>query len=237
MRAILRISSALVYGAVAAIGIALVSRPALLWVRSLGLLHTASPWDVPAGPAYAALGIALVASITALCVATAFGHRFRRRHQASLLALASAAFIVRASSPEPQPPPDPNPALLAALRTAADRLDALWAGTYAPDPAAIDASLAATGFRRFGRPVPVHVRVLPAAEGPQLDALRGDEPGTIYVAVSKDRGAAWLTALGLHGFAQVASGRPGVIEARAGTHSAPDADPMVPSYPRARSAR
>jgi len=75
-------------------------------------------------------------------------------------------------------------------------------------------------------------RILSGAESAQLTPLPDDQPGTIYIAISPDRHSAWLTAVSLTGILQLPSGEPAIAEARSGTHSAPGADPALPSYPR-----
>ena len=66
--------------------------------------------------------------------------------------------------------------------------------------------------------------------GAQRDPLPGDPPGTIYVCISADEQRAWLSALSLEGVL------PATLQARAGTHSAPGRDPLVPAYPGMRPA-
>jgi hypothetical protein len=77
--------------------------------------------------------------------------------------------------------------------------------------------------------------VLSGAEGPQLEPLPGDQPGTIYLSLSRDRQTAWLTALTLDGTLRLPARQPAVIEAHAGTHSLPGRDPALPAYPSTRS--
>lgn len=235
----LRIAYLLVYAAAAALGEALVARPAFLWWRSQGVMETVAAWEVPMGAAFLALAGALALATLGFSIASALGKRLRPAHHAALLILPGLSLWLRAATPAPMPPRDPVPSLLAGLRAAADQLDATWAGRYAPDAAVFASSFAGippTGFRRLFRPSPVHVRVLSGAEGPQLERLEGDEPGTLYVAISRDRSAAWLTALGLRGVLALPSGQPALIEARAGSHSLVGRDPLVPAYPRMRGA-
>ena len=71
-------------------------------------------------------------------------------------------------------------------------------------------------------------------EGPRIDPPVGDLPGTIYLEISTDRTAAWITALSLRGVLRLSSGKPALIEAHAGTHSLPGRDPLVPAYPGMR---
>jgi len=101
-----------------------------------------------------------------------------------------------------------------------------------PLPKSVLAQVRPPPFRRLGRQVPLHARILSGAESAQLTPLPDDQPGTIYVAISLDRHSAWLTAVSLTGILQLPSGRPAIAEARSGTHSAPGTDPALPSYPR-----
>lgn len=229
----LRIVYLLAYAALAALGEALVARPALLWLRGQGLLHAALPWDVPLGGL--ALALALLVALLTLWLAldAALGHRPRVPLHLAFLMLLAICWASRNFSGEPRPPRDPVPALLDGLRAAAGELDRDFRGSYAPDAAQLNSALAQVsppGFRRLGRPIPLHARVLSGCDGPQLEALPGDDPGTIYVAISKDRRAAWLTALSLHGVL-----RKQRIEAHEGTHNLPGRDPLVPAYPGMKS--
>jgi hypothetical protein len=74
-----------------------------------------------------------------------------------------------------------------------------------------------------------------ASDAAQTEALADDSPGTLYVALSKDRKSAWLTALSLRGVLKLPSGKPAQLELHAGTHSLPGRDPLVPLYPGMRS--
>src|SRR5438132_11226754 len=47
------------YGALAALGEALVARPALTWVRAQGIFHTTLAWEVPSGALLAVAPAAL----------------------------------------------------------------------------------------------------------------------------------------------------------------------------------
>ena len=152
-------------------------------------------------------------------------------HLAFLL-LIGICLAVRSASGEPRPR-DPAPALLEALRAAAARLDQGYSGLYAPDAAEFASALARIprpGFRRLGRDIPLHARILAGSGGPQLEPLPGDEPGTIYVSISKDRQSAWLTALSLDGVLALPSGGAAIAVARRGTHAAPGADQGLPAY-------
>jgi hypothetical protein len=240
MRFVLRIAYLAVYATFAAVGEGLVARPALLWLRGQGILGAALPWEVPFGAL--ALTLAALVALATLWLASgaALGRRPRVPQHAAFLILLGACLALRAATPAPSPPRDPGPALLQGLRAAAEEIDRDFHGAYAPDASQIDGALAriaSPGFRRFGRSLPLHARVLSAAAGPQLVPLPGDEPGTIYVAVSKDRTAAWLTALALGGTLRTTSGQPALIEAHAGTHSLPGRDPLVPAYPGMRGVK
>lgn len=220
------------YSALAALGAAVVARPTLLWVRSQGLLRTELAWDVPFGP----LLLGAAALLLVLTVWLASRIALRRKpgaplHAAFLISV-GICFALRHAAGDPRPPPDAAISLLEGLRIAADELDRAWAGQYAPDAAWFTSPLArapATAFRRLGRPLPLHVRVLSGADGPQLEPLEGDQPGTLYVAISPDRQRAWLTALSLDGVLR--RGKPAVVAARAGTHSSPGGDEALPIYP------
>ncbi|MFN2546195.1 MAG: hypothetical protein ABR567_02055 [Myxococcales bacterium] len=219
------------YALLAALGEALVARPALLWLRGQGLLGPALPWEVPLG-GIALLCAALVAVATLwLASDAALGRRPRVPQHAAFLLLLAICFGVRSWGGEPRPPRDPTSALLDGLRAAAAELDRDYRGSYTPDAGQLNSALAQVtppGYRRLGRSIPLHARVLSGADGPQLSAMPGDLPGTIYVAISKDRTAAWLTALGLNGVLKAR------VETHGGTHSQPGRDPLVPIYPGMR---
>jgi hypothetical protein len=237
MQPVLRMAYLAVYAGLAALGEGLVARPALLWLRGQGLLRAALPWEVPMGGA--ALALAALVAVATLWLASdaALGRRPRVPQHAAFLALLGACLALRAGTAEPGPPRDPAPALLQGLRAAAEELDRDFHGRYLPDAGQINGALAQVpppGFRRLGRSIPLHARVLSGAEGPQTEPLPGDEPGTIYVAISRDRAAAWLTALALPGVLRTPAGKPALIEAHAGTHSLPGRDPLVPAYPGMR---
>ena len=222
------------YAALAALGAALVARPAFLWLRSQGLAEAVLAWDVPNGALLAA-SAALLAFLTLRLASEAALRRGPRAplHLAFLLGV-GICLALRSASGDPRPPSDPAPGLLDALRAAAEDLDRGWAGQYTPDTAQFSSSLAQVhppAFRRHGRRLPLHVRVLSGAEGAQLEPLAGDQPGTIYLSLSRDRQTAWFTALTLDGVLQMSSGKPAIIEAQAGTHSSPGGDPALPAYP------
>jgi hypothetical protein len=237
MHPVLRIAYLGVYAGLAAMGEGLVARPALLWLRGQGLLRAALPWDVPLGGLELALAALVALATLWLASDAALGRRPRVPQHAAFLALLGACLALRAGSAAPAPPRDPGPALLQGLRAAAEELDRDFHGLYAPDAGQINGSLAQVpppGFRRLGRPIPLHARVLSGADGPQIEPLPGDEPGTIYVAVSKDRTTAWLTALTLGKVLRTTAGKPALVEAHSGTHSIPGRDPIVPAYPGMR---
>jgi len=222
---VVRIVYLAMYAALAALGEALVAKPALLWLRSQGVLHAALPWEVPFGGLACLLALLVAALTVTLATLAALGVRPRAQQHAVFLVVIGACFSLRFVSAEPRPPGDPAPRLYEALRAAAGQLDQAYAGKYAPQPLVLGDS----PFRRFGRPLPLRARFLDDAEGPQRSPLAGDAPGTIYVAISADRTAAWLTALSTGGVLRHA------IEAHAGTHSLPGRDPLVPAYPGMKS--
>jgi hypothetical protein len=226
------------YAAVAALGEALVARPGLLWLRSQGVLRPALAWDVPLGGL-----LFLCAALLALFTLWLASHVARARRpqiplHAAFLLLFGVCFVLRSTAGDPRPPRDPAPSLMEGLRVVAEELDRGYAGQYAPDAGQLSSALAQVappGFRRLGREIPLRVRILSGEDGARLEALEGDQPGTIYASISKDRRSAWLTAL-TEGDAvlRLASGKPAIIEAHGGTHSLPGRDPLVPAYPHAR---
>jgi hypothetical protein len=237
MRAVLRIAYLAVYAGLAAVGEGLVARPALLWLRGQGIFRAALPWEVPLGGL--ALALAALVALATLWLASdaALGRRPRVSQHAAFLILLATCLALRAGTDAPLPPRDPAPPLLQGLRAAAEEIDGDFHGAYAPDAEQINGALARVappGFRRLGRFIPLHARVLSGATGPQIEPLPGDEPGTIYLAVSKDRSTVWLTALTLGMVLRTASGKPALVEAHQGTHSLPGRDPVVPAYPGLR---
>jgi hypothetical protein len=235
---VLRAVSLLVYAVLAALGEAVVARPALLFLQGLGLFRSALPWRVPFGAPQLVLALSIAFVTLVLATRAALGQKARVPLHAALLCLLALSFAARSIAAEPSPPADPLPALLRGLRSAAEALDQGYSRAYQPDPVPLDAAVAQLGppgFVLHGRLLPLRARVLPDASGPQLTKLMGDAPGIIYVAIARDRKCAWLTALSLPGIAQLASGRPAVVEARGGTHSLPGRDPLVPAYPGMRS--
>jgi hypothetical protein len=231
------------YGAFAALGAALLAPPALLSLKGLGLWRPALPWEVPLGAVAAGLLFALGALAVRFAVATALGDKPHLLEHAVFLALVAGAVALRTLAADPTPPKDPAPALLQALRTAADATDSQYAArkSYALDEAALSASLAklpAPAFVWRGRALPLRARLLPRAAGPQLAPEADDLPGTVLIAISPDQARAWLTVLTLReGRAAVLTSddRPVQIHARAGTHGAPGRDPLVPAYPSMRA--
>lgn len=232
-----RIAYLAAYAALAALGEALVARAGLLWLEGQGLFHVALPWEVSLG-GWALLLAAVLALMTLwLAAAAALGRRQRLGQHALFLLVLALCLAVRTWGGEPAPPRDPSPTLFDGLRAAAGELERDFHGLYAPDAAQLNGALAQVGppgFRRLGRGIPLHARVLSGADGPQLVALPQDLPGTIYVALSQDRRAAWLTALSLQGVARLGSGKPALIEAHEGTHSTLGRDPLMPAYPGMR---
>src|SRR5207237_1143110 len=111
------------YAALAALGEALVARPALLWLRGQGLVRPALPWDVPLGGPSFALAALVAAATFWLASGAALGRRPRVPQHLAFLLLLGACFGVRATAGEPHPPSDPVPPLLAGVRAIADELD------------------------------------------------------------------------------------------------------------------
>jgi len=232
---VIRLAYLCTYAMLAATGEALVARPAALWIRSQGLFHPALAWDVRYGPLYGAAAAAVALCTAALASHAATTRKPARPLQVGFLLLVGTCFALRSASGEPQPPPDPAPVLFSALELAADELDRGYAAFYTADASRLASALthaARAPFRRWGRQIPLRARIRSDAEGAQLDPLPDDQPGTIYVAISRDRQSAWLTALSLNRTFTLPSGRAAIAEARAGTHSAPGADPRIPSYPK-----
>jgi hypothetical protein len=211
----LRALSLLLYAGVVALGEALVARPALLFLRGLGISHAVLPWRVPFGALQ--LVLALGVAICAIWLAAALGRPRRLKLHTALLLMLALALGVRSQTAAPQPPADPLPALLTGLRTAAVALE------QGANPAEIDAELARLGppgFVRFGRRLPMRM---------SSDVV----PGTILL--SRDEHVARLTVRTENGLAMLSGGRPAMIEVRGGTHSEPGRDPLLPAYPGMRS--
>jgi hypothetical protein len=224
----------LVYGALAALGAALVARPAELWVRGLGLFRPALAWHVPAGWAAAALLAFLVVATVLLAVAFALRLKLPLVAHASFLAAVAACGAVR-SLGAPAPPDRPDRALVAALEVAARSIDAGYAvdQRYDPDVRAVQSALDALqppGFVSRGRTLRFVARLLHGASGPERAPLPGDRPGTVYVGISADGQRAWLSVTTLRSGTVRVLGA--AVEARAGTHSAAGGDAALPVYPR-----
>jgi hypothetical protein len=240
-RSALRASSLLLYAAVAALGEALVARPALLFARGLGLLHTVLPWRVPFGALelLLALGIAACALLLGVRV---MQEKPRLRWHAALLGLLALSLCVRGAADEPRPPADPLPALMTGLRAAASAVERRFAAARPLDSAAIDGELALLeppGFVRFGRRLPLRIHAVECGdcgEGEPLDDERARSlaPGTICVLLPRGRRIAWLNVRTLHGFAALPDGRQAVIDVRGATHTVPGRDPLLPAYPAMR---
>jgi len=221
------------YAGLAAVGAALLARPAVLWAEGLGLFHPVQPWTVPLG-APAALLAGLIAIVTlALAVqAVAVPRPPRRGYHLALLLLVALALGLRAAAGEPRPPADPAPRLIEGLRTAAAVLDAEYASRrrYAPTAGLLQGALSALpapGFVHRGRELRLSARILHGMRGAQLEALPGDPPGTLYVCISYDEQRARVSALALNGIIPV------TVQAESGTHPAPGFDPLLPLYPNA----
>jgi hypothetical protein len=223
------------YATLAALGAALLARPALLWLHGLGLLRPALPWQIYLGGAAALLAAILAGFAVYLAVRAALGGKLLLPQHSLFLLLVAAALALRSASGEPQPPADPEPRLRAALETAAGVLDAEYAANsrYSPSAPLLQGALFALprpGFVYRGRELPLSARILHGMDSAQLETMPGDLPGTIYVCISRDEQRAWLSVTSLDGV------RPGTVQARAGTHSLPGADPALPAYPGARTA-
>ena len=212
-----------VYAALAALGESLVARPALLWLRSLGVLRAVVPWDVPLGALAFLLALSLAALTLWLAAQAALGVRPRVPQHAVFLGALGACFALRAYGIVPRPPADPAPKMYECLRAAADALDQKYAARY--DASGIEPG--PSPFVRFGRLQPCRVQVVAGADGPVREARAA--PGTIVIALSPDRTSAWLTAISTSGTLR------GAVESHAGTHSLPGRDRDVPAYPGMRS--
>jgi hypothetical protein len=236
---VVRTLNALFYAAFCALGFSLCARPALLELRGLGLLGWTLPWDVPLGRLFLLLALAHIAFTLRLMLAQALRARVSLAERAVYLLLVAAALGARALAGEPAPPRSPDTALLDALKATGDQLDLGFLSTqrYAPDAAALDQRLAALpppGFVRRAQPARLHVRLETSATGPRCTPAEGDTPGTVIVALDAGQTRAWLCALTLaDGRVQPlkSSGRPLILQARQGSHSAPGRDPLLPEYP------
>ena len=213
---VLRALSLLLYAGVAALGEALVARPALLFVRGLGLCHAVLPWRVPLGALHFVLAQAIAICALWLASRAALQRPPRLMLHAALLVLLAIAVGVRSQAAAPLPPADPLPALLTGLRAAAVAVE------RGSNSAAIDAELARLeppGFVRFGRRLPMRM---------SSDAA----PGTVLLA--RDEHVARLTVNTENGLAML-SGHPAMIEVRGGRYVEPGRDPLLPAYPGMRS--
>jgi len=235
-----RVAYLVVYSAAAALGEGLLARPALLWLRGLGLLRPALPWQVPLGQTCCLLACTLGVFTLRLAAGFALKEKIRLGEHALFLLLLAFALVVRLSAAEPQPPRDPAPALLEGLRVAAAELDKSYRDDLYPlETGPIDAVLAKLprpGFRLRGRELPISLQSAPGATGPLLQVPEAGLPGQI-LAAGLGTSRVWLTATTLRQGAPAIlqlDQRPVVLEARAGTHSAPGRDPLVPTYPGMR---
>jgi len=225
------------YAAFAALGSALLSRPAANWLRGLGLFAPALPVKGVAGWASAGLLLLLVAATVGISMASALGRKPGLSWHAALLGLIACALALRAAA-IPARAIDPDPALRDALGAAAAALDATYAmeHRYQPAAGAIQAALDAlppSPFRLRGKPMPYSARVLRNAANAQTEPLPGDPPATVYVAVEVGGQGAWLTVTTLRaGRVEVL---PTAVEARSGSHSEPGESLLLPRYPGMRS--
>ena len=102
MRGMLRALHLAVYAALAALGMALVARPAVLWLRGLGLFGPALPWEIPLGPAFAAVGVMMIACTLALAVRLSLRRVAGRGPHAALLLVVAAALAIRGAAGQPR---------------------------------------------------------------------------------------------------------------------------------------
>jgi hypothetical protein len=228
-----RLSYVGIYGTFAVLGTALLSRPALDWVRGLGLFAPVLPLRQPLGWVSAALLLLLVAGTIAMATRVALGVRPGIAGHAAFLLLVACALALRAGS-DPASRSDPDPALRDALGAAASALDASYAleRRYDPDVRKLQAALDAlprSPFRFRGQAIRYTVRLLRAASGPQREPLPGDGPATVYAAIAQGAQRGWLTVTTLR------DGRVSVLratlEARFGAHAEEGRDLLVPPYP------
>ncbi len=234
----LRALNALLFGAFAAAGFGAVARRGWLFLISQGLLRPVLPWDVPLGAIFLALALALGAETLRTGALATSGRPLRARDRWPLLLLVVACFAARLSAAAPRPPLSPTPRLIAALRRCAETLDAGYreAHQYPLDEAALERALAALGPSSFvyrGHDLPLRARLL-ERDSAQREPLAGDRPGLVYVAHTRDAQRVWLSAVTLAGddpaMLLTPRGAPLLLEARAGTHSAPGGDPLIPEY-------
>ncbi|MFL5247085.1 MAG: hypothetical protein ACJ79V_04615 [Myxococcales bacterium] len=229
----IRLSYVGIYGAFAALGAALLSRPALEWVRGLGLFAPALPLQEPLGWASAVLLLLLVAGTIGMAMSVALGLKPGIAGHAVLLGLVACALALRAGS-EPATRPDPDPALRDALGAAASVLDASYAleRRYDPDVRKLQGALDAlprSPFRFRAQAIRYTVRLLRGAIGPQREPLPGDGPATVYVAISHVAQRGWVTVTTLRD--GKVSVLPTTLEARFGAHAEEGRDVLVPPYP------
>jgi hypothetical protein len=118
-----RIAYLAAYAALAALGEALVARPALLWLRGQGLFRPALPTEVPLGGLAFALAALVALATLWLAAGAALGRRPHVPQHAAFLLLLVVCLAVRAWSGEPQRPRSPAVSLLDGLRLVADALD------------------------------------------------------------------------------------------------------------------
>lgn len=225
------------YAGFAALGAALLARPAASWLRGLGLFAPALPVEGVTGWASAALLLLLVAATVAMATATGLGRRPGLSWHAAFLGLVACALALRAAG-LPQIPPDSELALREALRAAGGALDASYAAHHRYDAtvsevqAVLDA-LPPSPYRRRAKPLRYIVRLSWNAHGPQREPLPEDPPGTVYAGIAAGGQGAWLSVATLRG------GRveilPAIVEARSGAHSEPGESLLVPRYPGARA--
>lgn len=228
-----RLSYLGIYAAFAALGAALLSRPALDWVRGLGLFAPALPLRQSLGWASAALLLLLVAGTIAMAMSVAVGRKPGIAAHAAFLLLVACALALRAGS-GPATLPDPDPELRDGLGAAASVLDASYAldRRYDPDVRRLQAALAAlppSPFRFRGQAIRYTVRLLRGASGPQREPLPGDGPATVYVAIAQGAERGWLTVTTLRD--RKVGVLPATLEARFGAHAEEGRDLLVPPYP------
>jgi hypothetical protein len=221
------------YAAFAALGAALLSLPAVEWLRGLGLFAPALPAGEQLGWASAAFLLLLAGATIAMAMSIALERTPGTAVHAAFLGLVACAVALRAASGPPGPS-DPEPALRSALGVAASVVDASYGleRRYDPDARALQAALDAlpgAGFRFRGKPIRYTARSLQGATGPQREPLPGDGPATVYVAVAQGGQRAWLSVTTLRD--RHVAVLPATIEARLGAHSEAGQALLVPPYP------
>jgi hypothetical protein len=236
----LRIAYGLCYAGAAAFSMALLARPALLWLYGLGVRGPVLAARVPLGAAFFAVAVLLCGATLRLALALAGRVRPRIPEHAAFLMLLGCALGLRGAAEDVQPAEDPAPALRAGLRAVAAALERSYSPGqgYSAEPMPLEAAiaeLARPGFALRGRLLPLRVRVIGPSSRPQTDALPGDPPGTLYVALSPDGNRAYLTALTLREgrpeALRAGDGRALILKTRGGTHGELGQDPLLPSYP------